>query len=189
MAAAVTVVVFSPHNDDAVLFAAYQCIRHDAYVVTVLRSELQARRGTGITAADRESEDACALAELRVTAHTQWPYSDLAPDWGAVENAMRLLDERTEPDLVLAPAVEPGGHEQHNAVGSLALRVYGARVCCYLTYRRGEGRSMDGVPVECEPVWVQRKLRALACYGSQIREPSTRPWFMEMLDVREWVTA
>lgn len=181
-------VLFSPHNDDAVLFAAHACLEHDPLVVTVLRSQVQEDRGTGITAETREREDGCAFAELGLTDWLQWPYPDVATDWGAVENAMRLLDERVQPERVFAPAPEPLGHSDHNAVGNLAADVFGERVTGYLTYRRGKGRSR-GALVTMQPDWVARKLRALACYQSQIAEPSTRPWFVELLDMREWVAA
>lgn len=182
-----TVVLFQPHSDDAALFAAYACVRENPVVVTVLRSERQAT--AGVDHDTRELEDRCAFAELGVTAYEQWPYSDASPDWGAVVNAMRLLDERLTPHRVFAPAPEQDGHDQHNQVGELARQVFGDRLIGYLTYVRGCGHSTGGVEVPCEPDWVARKLRALACYRSQIWEPSTRPWFVELLDVREWVTA
>ena len=46
----------------------------------------------------------------------------------------------------------------------------------YNTYRRGEGRTR-GVSVPYEADWPARKLRAMACYRSQIALPATQPWF------------
>lgn len=185
----VTSVLFSPHQDDAALFAAYTCIRHDPVVVVVFRSVLQEQRGTGITNALRELEDQCAREALGVSYWSQWPYSDANPDWGAIEAAMRLLDERVRPETVFAPAPEVGGHEQHNQVGDLAEKVFGAaRVDWYLTYRRGHGRS-HGVSVPFEPDWLRKKAEALACYESQRLEPSTADWFTRDLDLCEYVPA
>lgn len=180
-----TALLLSPHNDDESLFAAATCVIHDPHVVVVLRSQLQQIRGTGITAATREAETDRALSQLDVTTWEQWPYSDAAPDWAAVEAAMRELDEQRHPERVFAPAVELGGHDQHNQVGDLAHAVFGDRVTAYLTYVRGHGRSRSGNEVPFEPDWPVRKLRALACYRSQIVEPSTRDWFLDGT-LREW---
>ena len=79
---------------------------------------------------------------------------------------------------VYAPAVEDGGHEQHNLVGSEALLRYGNTVRPYLTYRRGSMRS-HGREVMPEPGYVAAKMRALACYETQIELVATRPWFMD----------
>lgn len=181
-------ILFSPHQDDAVLFACWTLLAHDPLVVTVLASQLQEDRGTGISNDTRVTEDCCAFAELGVADWTQWPYLDSAPDWDAVGSAMRLLDERLGPSLVFAPAPEPDGHDQHNAIGNLAADVFGSRVTGYLTYRRGHGRSRSDREVAFEPSWPALKLGALACYRSQIMEPSTRDWFLE-LSLREWYAA
>jgi LmbE family N-acetylglucosaminyl deacetylase len=181
----VTALLLQPHSDDAALFAAFTCLHHRPHVITVLSSQLQEDRGTGISQATREAEDRCAMEFLGCTVE-QWPYSDASPDWGAVENALRLYDEREAPERVFAPRPTPDGHEQHNAVGSLALDVFGdTRVTLYLTYRRGHGRAMSGNEVAFKPHWPGLKLRALACYVSQIQEPSTRDWFLD-LSLREW---
>jgi LmbE family N-acetylglucosaminyl deacetylase len=84
-----------------------------------------------------------------------------------------------EPDVVLAPAVEDGGHEQHRKVGQLAAKVFlGARLVPYLTYRRGHGRTV-GHPVLFTPDQLSRKLRALACYRSQMTvETGCVDWFV-----------
>lgn len=177
-------VLFEPHQDDAVLFSAFTCRRFRPLVVTVLGSRLQHRRGTGITDVHRRSENARALALIGCTVE-QWPFWDDEPDWPMVRRRMILLRGVGDgPAGVFAPAVEEGGHEQHNQVGELALEVFGDRVRPYLTYRRGEGRTV-GTEIVPEPDWIAEKHRALACYASQIREPSTRSWFMDSL--REYV--
>lgn len=162
--------MFSPHNDDAALFSAFNALRHEAHVVTVLRSEVQNRRH-GISAEQREREDWEAIYDVLGLEWTQWPYLDTDPDWQAVKVAMQALDDRLEPDLVFAPAVEDGGHDHHNRVGQIAQAVYGSRVTSYLTYTV-EGKSTDGTLVEPEPGWVTLKLRGLSCYRSQIETPA-----------------
>jgi LmbE family N-acetylglucosaminyl deacetylase len=180
----VSVLLLQPHSDDAALFAAFTLLHHRPHVITVLSSKLQEDRGTGITNETRIAEDVCAMEILGCTVE-QWPYPDSAPDWGAIENAFRLYDERAQPERVFAPAPEDGGHGQHNAVSNLAHDVFGERVTGYLTYRRGHGRSTSDNEVAFKPGWPALKLRALSCYVSQIQEPSTRDWFLE-LSLREW---
>ncbi len=167
-----------PHQDDTVLFNAFRCIEHKPLVVTVLASQLQEDRGTGITNGEREFENKKALAVLGCE-NEQWTETDAAPDWDATERKLRTL----EAEIVFAPAVEEGGHDQHNAVGELALSVFGDRVQPYYTYVRGAGKT-TGREITPEWEWIVLKLKALACFGSQIREPTTRPWFLG--DLREW---
>lgn len=178
--------ILEPHQDDTCLFAAFTAIRESAHVVTVLKSKVQEKYG--ITSPQRELENGRAFVELGLDPFDgweQWPYLDDSPDWQAVETAMGMIGERLEPEAVYAPAVEDGGHEHHSRVGEMARSVFGRdRVTHYTTYRRGFGRTVGPVEVVPEPDWIVRKLRALACFESQIREPSTRPWFLDGL--REW---
>ena len=91
------------------------------------------------------------------------------------------------PDRVYAPAVSPEGHEEHNLIGNLAIAVFGDKVIPYGTYApRGQREVLarEVVPTADE---IQRKLQAIACYRTQIEHPSTRPWFYELLDMREWL--
>ena len=183
-----TSILFSPHQDDACLFATFTLLAHDPLVVTVLASQLQEDRGTGITNDTRMAEDCCAFAELGLTEWTQWPYLDSAPDWGAVAGAMRVVDERVQPERVFAPAVEEGGHDHHNQIGQLARALFGDRLTAYLTYTNGRDRSRSGNEVPFEPEWPAIKLGALACYRSQIAEPSTGHHFIDW-GLREWYAA
>lgn len=183
-----TTLLLEPHQDDAVLFSTFNALRFHAHVVTILESHVQERRGIGVTNASRLAENEAAVCGVLGLEWTQWPYSDADPDWGAVTRALEILDERLEPVRVLAPAVELGGHDHHNQVGSIARMLFGDRLTGYMTYRRHEGKS-TGREVEYEPPWVTLKLRALACYRSQIETPAAgcTPWFIG--DQREWVEA
>jgi LmbE family N-acetylglucosaminyl deacetylase len=173
----VTVVAFEPHQDDVVLFASFLAQQHAARVITVLESHVQAGRGLPISQQQRLRENAAAMQELGLTLE-QWAFRDDRPDWDAIEQQMVALDRREKPELVLAPAVEPGGHEHHNRVGEAARFVFGDdRVQPYLSYRRGHARS-EGAKVGFTGDQLARKLRALACFRSQMCEPSTQPWFL-----------
>lgn len=181
-----TALLLDPHGDDGVLFAAFTIMKHRPHVAVCLRSQLQESRGTGITAAEREAETGAALAILDVPAWEQWPIRDDRPDWVAVARLMEQTRDDVKPDVVFAPEFEVGGHDHHNAVAEIAARVFGPKlIVSYLTYVRGSARSDWATEVVPEPDWIVRKHRALACFESQVREPSTRPWFMDSL--REWV--
>lgn len=176
-------VLLSPHNDDETLFAAYACLAHRPFVVICLRSELQERRG-GPSAATREAETDSAMAILGCP-WTQWKFSDAERvPRNTLEIWMRHL--QATHDVVIAPAVEEGGHEHHNLVGELAREVWGSEVIAYTTYRRGHGRTEVGNRTVPDPDWIVRKHAALACYRSQIENADTRPWFTGALD--EWYT-
>ena len=182
----------SPHNlgDDECLFGAYTILRQRPFVAICFRSAKQA--GLGITYQKREAETANALAELGEPDWAQNDLLDTTPDEAAAEILWEFFADldalEGEWDHVYAPAVEDGGHEQHNLVGVEALERYGNAVRPYLTYRRGWTRSRNGhdVPLRTpgrevvpEPGYVAAKMRALACYESQIDLAATRPWFMD----------
>lgn len=180
------VVLLAPHHDDETLFASFLALEHRPDLVICTRADVQEARGLPITHADREAETRAAWQILSTDEQkmVQWAYSDIESktDWSALAAAIaRLADVY---DRVIAPAAEPvGGHAHHDAVGLAALEAFGdSRTIRYLTYTRHEGRSTWGHEVEIKhPDWILAKLRALACYPTQIREKTTRPWFLEPL--------
>lgn len=180
----VTDLFLSPHNDDETLFGAFTILRHNPHVIVCLKSVLQEARGTGITAVQRETETARALWWLGDPTWEQWQFSDMDPDWEALKT--RLSRGSVGYRRVFAPAYEQDGHEQHNKISQIARHIFGEeKVETYLTYRRGHGRSV-GTEVPYEASWPMKKLRALACYETQINEPSTAYWFMDS-GLREYV--
>lgn len=178
------VVLFEPHSDDGVLFAAFSLIRYRPTLITVLSSVKQDR--LGVSQMVRAAETVAACVELGIADFRQWLYPDDGPDWDAVEAAMRVVDDIDQPEIVFAPAVEDGGHEQHSRVGEIASRVFGDRVLSYCTYVRGSLRTRTSSEVPFEPEWVAQKLRAMACYRSQIGLSSTLPWFIDD-SIREYM--
>lgn len=182
------VLLLSPHNDDAELFSCWNLIRYRPYVVVCLRSELQEQRGTGITAAQRQQETACAMGILGCE-WVQWDHSDAAPDWDLVRADLVGLDEHLRPQLVFAPAVEADGHDDHSVLGAMAADTFGSRLRPYLTYTRLGGKSRGGREVEFDPSWIGLKHRALACYRSQIETAAAMCWPHFAEDLREYVVA
>jgi LmbE family N-acetylglucosaminyl deacetylase len=181
----VSVVLLSPHNDDAELFACWALLEHAPHVIVCLKSDRMGQvdyPGPVVTAETREAETDAAMRLLGCT-WAQWPFLDSAPQWSLVAGAIGLLADRY--DHCIAPAVEEGGHEQHNVIGRMALESFGPeRVTQYLTYTRLHGRSTDGREV---PVDVARKRCALDCYESQRTHPMTAAHFKT--DLREFVLA
>ena len=184
--------LLEPHQDDAILFASFTCLRHRPLVVTVLGD---ARNQPGVTGAMRDEENARAFRELGLEPPVSWNYRDDDPDWADIESDFTALALR-DFDRVYAPWPEAEGHDQHNRIGIMAQGILGKnRISYYTTYKFGgpktrgpliEQRRLKVIANEVipEPDWVMRKHRALACFGSQITV-GPRRFFME--DLREYV--
>ncbi len=188
-----TVLLLEPHLqaiDDAVLFASYTVLREKPLVLTVC-SDARVQERFGIFGVTRRNESEKALGRLGIGVFSDW-YPLGVPDTGTSceEIVERLVSfgpgERVAtPDVVWAPMWEHGGHEDHNAVNQAAVHLFGDRCRFYATYRRGSTRTRTEHEVIPEPEWFARKLRAMACYESQINLSPTRPWFDDWS--REWV--
>lgn len=189
-----TTVLLAPHHDDECLFAAFQILRVKPHVIVCTRALVQQQRGytferngevLPISPLQREIETRDALEVLGADYWEQWDIPD------GLENqpvdAMRSLKQKiyelaNDYFYCIAPAYEEDGHFDHNAIawhawGAFDQAMDGDRLTQYTTYTK-EGRSRNGRPVEFEPHWPALKMRALACYESQIQHPSTRPHFM-----------
>jgi LmbE family N-acetylglucosaminyl deacetylase len=181
----------APHNDDETLFGAFIVQQDQADVVVVLRSHYEATRWPDAHFHVREAETDAAM-EILGRPWEQWTFSDLDPDWPEI---LRMFRERSDDyDVVYAPAVYTEGHPHHNAVGEAAYEAFGDRVLWYTTYSRTRGRE-TGTRVGPTAEQIVRKLRALACYRSQIAIGLMRPHFVGGLDeyvltpTRSWTAA
>jgi LmbE family N-acetylglucosaminyl deacetylase len=157
------VLLVAPHADDECLFACYQLIRLKAKVLVCLDSGL---------IRCLEMEDAMDVlgrdwSMLRVP--------EEKPDWMAVREG--IASEVRQAGTVIAPAFEEGGHEHHNQVARIVNSFGHTHIIRYLTYRRGQGRSQDGIEIDGSMVERDLKLAALQCYQSQWIDPDTAPWF------------
>lgn len=186
-----TALLLAPHCDDEALFASFLILKHRPRVIVCTQPKVQEQ--WGVYATERIDETTEALKILGVDEWTLLEFLDTDVDAELYAGLTKWLaegvksDELGLPGVVLAPSYEQGGHPQHNAVALAAIDVFGANVVHYLTYTRSGGRSTGGTEVELDdPEWISLKLQALACYRSQMRVPNCRPWFYEMLDVREW---
>lgn len=155
-------------------------------MVIVFDGVVQGQRGAHITAEQRRRESMAAMRELTVAPPLFLGYPDTEDAPASLVDNLRNIIERNKPERVWAPAIEENGHAQHNIVGRCVRALFPATQH-YLTYTRTGGKSTNGVPVEIGPGDIQAKLRALACYDSQIELENCREHFTR--DQREFYAA
>jgi LmbE family N-acetylglucosaminyl deacetylase len=173
--------LLAPHHDDETLFAAYTCLRHRPTVVVCTEAHRLEYADFDV----RKAECHAATTVLGVRMMQLWGVrDDDLFDNERLLSELRLLDRDATIGRVWAPAVEHKGNDHHNAVGEAAAAVFGGRVTSYLTYANGK-RSCSTAEVPFHPSWPAVKLRALACYESQVAHPATAPWFIDNT-LREW---
>jgi LmbE family N-acetylglucosaminyl deacetylase len=167
--------LLAPHADDESLFAAYLAQRYAAHVVAVFDE-------------GRAGELDHATTWLGCGFH-QMPI----PKGAGEDTVEAFLIGLRDPsgaddwDLVIIPAVEEFGHEEHDLVGRLALSVFqDCELIRYRTYSPRGTRSHGTPSLPDRPEFIARKLAAMSCYRSQIEDAATRPWFYDLLDMREW---
>jgi LmbE family N-acetylglucosaminyl deacetylase len=184
--------LISPHNDDETLFAAYTVQREKCAVVVVFDSHVQVARGhPECTWEVRRAETEAALKELGAPPPIFLGYSDCQKATEQFEN--KLADDlarrfqHVPPDTKFwIPKQETGAHDHHNVVAWASETALYPRVTDrYLTYSAGQ-KSRDGIPVDFELPWVARKLRALACYKTQIEIAELGCWSHFMADQYEF---
>lgn len=167
--------LLSPHHDDETLFAAFTIIRERPHVVVCYGSE----RDYGSTAT-RAQESAAATEILGASSFEWWecPVGDENFLHSRLVAFDRDASTKNDPiEHVWAPH-ELGSHRDHALLGRVAADVFRGRLTPYSTY--GEPHS-ETVLVQHAPEWTLLKLRALACYRSQIRHPRANKFFMQGL--------
>ncbi len=138
----------------------------------------------GPTYVTREAETGFAMKVAGVE-WEQWPFPDVDPPWGDVADRMTEFIQEHQPDTLIFPVHEEGGHDQHNEVSRIARYFRSFTHLCYFTYVRGHGRTDHATRIIPTPEEEAMKRQALACYASQAAFPPTAPWFGD--DQREFV--
>lgn len=146
----------APHSDDETLFGAFTVLRERPLVAVVMQMEPERRK---------ESRAATQILRAKI---------DFL-DWKQERPLVELLRTFGQPEMVYAPASEERGNTDHNTVSEAARRAF-EHVTYYLTYT--EAGKSTGTPVPFEPGWPLLKLKALACYESQINRASCQPHFL-----------
>ena len=177
----------SPHNDDECLFGSWTLLRENPTVLIVYDSFTQPSRDNACCDANtRRLETLSAMNVLGIKDVQFLGISDLETNKEQIREA---LGDFAAADIahVWAPAVETNGHEQHNAVGQIVLEMFGVvPLTRYMTYTRSNGKSRGReVPIE-RGEWIINKLRAMACYHSQIEIPRLGCWPHFVNDLREY---
>jgi LmbE family N-acetylglucosaminyl deacetylase len=167
-------IFISPHNDDEVLFGSFTLLRERPLVVMVYDSYVQYRRGDPITAHQRRKESIRAMEILGI----EIAFCGLPDESDDLEQCAQVLEPYRGAAKVWAPAFEKDGNRHHNLIARVADSLF-PQSQRYLTYTLA-GKSR-GVPVEFKAEWITKKLRALACYESQIELSATNKFFLDDL--------
>jgi glycosyltransferase involved in cell wall biosynthesis len=172
----------SPHDDDASLFGAYTCMRNKPVVCVVTDSYIQHNRGEiGCDWKTRAMETKRSCDILGVTVSRLGIRDDAINE----EILRHKLKKIKGFGVVYAPAIQ-GGNPIHDMVGKIAKEVFGNKVVFYTTYTKTEPYTKGNTEVIPTKEEMALKEKALLCFISQIKLPSTRPYFMENLGKSEW---
>ncbi len=176
----------SIHDDDAILFAAFTCMREKPLVLTVLDSYVQPNRGeVGCDAEIRAKETEEALKVLGCEGQRLLLRDDTV-DQELIELNLGFSWWK-DYEVIYAPALQ-GGNKHHDMVSRAALNVFGRnKVIFYPTYTKSElytTGELEVVPTEAER---ELKDKATACYVSQLNLPSTKPHFDAVAGKNEWL--
>ncbi len=176
------VMAIFPHNDDESLFAAFTLMRVHPLVIICTDSYIQPGRGDeGCDAETRRKEtiEAMKIAECPVV------FLGI-PDTGLTEEILRERLKHFKPEQIYVPAIQ-GGNAQHDLVGKVAMELFGTKCERYTTYTKTELYTTGNYEIKPTPVELEKKLRMLNCYESQLNLKSTLPHFMAVKDQSEWL--
>jgi LmbE family N-acetylglucosaminyl deacetylase len=175
-----TSLFLAPHSDDEVLFGAFTLMREKPLVVIITDSYIQESRGDKITAFQRWEETRQAMTLLGCPVIRLGIRDDIIDEW-EVENK---LSRFANFDTVYAPAIQ-GGNTHHDIVGKVAQKLFN-NLKQYTTYTPVELWTKGSVEVTPTAEELQLKLKAMACYKSQIELPATAPHFKAVEGRSEW---
>jgi LmbE family N-acetylglucosaminyl deacetylase len=186
------VLFLSPHSDDEALFGSFIIQQELPEVWVITDGVIQQNRGEDVRAGDRREESCNGVSSLI----KNWPVhfggmSDSNVNWNTVSDLLVGMGLHGF-DRVYAPYPETheSCHDHHNKLGFLVTGLFPEQVRFYATYTRQTGKTGPSTPRarEYPPTdggQVQRKLRALSCYRSQMDVHNCREHFMR--DLREYV--
>ena len=176
------VIFLAPHNDDESLFGAFTLIRVKPLVIVCTDSYIQYMRGdVGCEAAIRREET------IKAMAIAECPVAFLGiPDTGLTEEILRDRLKHFKPEQIYVPAIQ-GGNAQHDLVGKVAMELFGDKCERYTTYTKTELYTTGNYEIKPKHDEMDKKLRMLNCYESQLNLKSTLPHFMAVKGKSEWL--
>ena len=158
----------APHNDDEALFGAYIIQLHKPLVIVVTDSYIQYERGEMLSLwTARRLETLAAMEELD-------PEIDV--DFLGVKDKefnQELCEAALAPyaaekyDIVFAPSPNEGGNWMHDVTGQVAAKLF-PTVRHYSTYTKSREYPQGMTPVPATEAMKAKKLKAIACYKSQM---------------------
>ena len=193
------VLFLSPHGDDEALFGSFIIQQELPEVWVITDGVIQQNRGEDVRAGDRRLESYKGFAEL-MTSDLMYPglhfggIPDSNVNWDTVKDLLvgigLLSLQGWDRVYVPYPEPHPSHHDHHNKLGIVGTEVFGSITRFYTTYTRQTGKTGPSTPHarEYPPTdggQVQRKLRALSCYRSQMDVHNCREHFIR--DLREYV--
>jgi LmbE family N-acetylglucosaminyl deacetylase len=158
----------APHNDDEALFGAYIIQIYKPRVVVLTDSYIQYERGElkSIWTA-RRCESLAAMDILD-------PGSDV--DFGSIKDKefnQELCEAALLPyvgkfDTVFSPLPNEGGNWMHDVTGQVADKLFPGVSQHYSTYTKSREYPAGITPVAASDEMKIKKLKAIACYKSQM---------------------
>jgi LmbE family N-acetylglucosaminyl deacetylase len=164
----------APHNDDEGLFGAYIIQIYEPRVVILTDSYIQYERGemTSLWTA-RRLETLAAMDVLN---------PEVEVDFAGIPDK-EFNAERCEASLlwytparsgvvydrVFSPAPNEGGNWMHDVTGQVADKLFPEASRHYSTYTKDREYPAGVSPIEASEEMKAKKLKAIACYKSQMR--------------------
>lgn len=175
-------IFLAPHNDDESLFGAFTLMREKPLVIIVTDSYIQPERGeVGCDAETRRQE---TIEAMKIAG---CPVVFLGiKDTELTVDLLFMRLKSFHPETVYAPATQ-GGNLQHDIVGRVAKKLFGAKCKFYTTYTKTDLHTTGTIEVKPTQEEVRKKFFMLGCYKSQLALKSTRPHLEAVLDKSEWL--
>lgn len=178
----ITKVFLSPHSDDEVLFGSFTIIQNDPIVlICIENSDIHLRELRRQETKNGLNKLGCKSPVLflrDVESNVSIGYEKFVNITGLEKALKQFYIARSYLEVAYAPLKEYGGNKEHNLIADLADIVFGDIVVHYPTYTWPDGKTKTNQRVACTPDGIERKHRALSCYGSQIQNSATREHFL-----------
>mgnify|MGYP003394797258 CR=1 FL=1 len=174
-------ILFAPDPDDEALFASYTIIREKPLVVIVLDSWIQPNRGEkGCDAETRWNETKKAM-EILGAPVIRLGIKDFELDYQFFGSF--IMKSLSGFDTVYCPAIQEG-NPRHDIIARACQAVFGDKCKLYSTYEKGQWFSKSDIEIVPTEEEYELKKKALACYESQLKLPSTKPHFDAAIEAK-----
>lgn len=176
------VIFLATHNDDETLYGAFTLMRVTPLVIVVTDSYIQPERGDfGCDAETRRKE---TIGAMKIAG---CPVVFLGiKDTELTEEVLRERLKYFNPEQIYVPAIQ-GGNVQHDLVGKVAMELFGDKCERYTTYTKTELYTTGNYEIKPTQVELDKKIKMLNCYESQLNLRSTLPHFMAVKGKSEWL--